>query len=135
MEIYVKNTSMGLMPLYPSDYDEKKKLRINQDYKAVITNPRNLGFHKKFFALLNLAHQNSSIDLPFEGFRAYILMKAGYVNLYQSPKGVIYLPKSIAFASMSQEQFEECYNRVVNVIIKELGITSEDIDNELGGFM
>lgn len=135
MEIYVRNTNMGLMPLYPSDYDEKRKLRIGQDYKAVITNPRNLGFHKKFFALLNLAHQNHNLDLPFEGFRAYILIKAGYVNILDTPKGAMYLPKSISFASMSQDEFEECYNRVVNILIKELGITSEMIEGELKGFM
>ena len=31
MEIYCRNTASGLVPLYDSDYDEKRKLKIGKD--------------------------------------------------------------------------------------------------------
>ena len=131
MDVFVKNTLSGLIPLYPSDLEEKKKLKIGNDYKAVITNPRNIDFHKKYFALLNLGHQNSQLDVSFEFYRAYVIMKAGYAKTAITPNGTIFLPESISFASMEQQVFEELYSRSINVIIKDIGATSDDIESEL----
>ena len=59
MELYLRNTSSGLVPLYDEDYDKKKKLIIGKDYKAKITLARNLKFHRKFFALVKLGFENN----------------------------------------------------------------------------
>jgi len=134
MELFLKNTLAGLIPLYPSDLEEKKKLKLGNTYKGILTNPRNVGFHKKFFALLNLGHQNSQLDVSFEFYRAYVIMKAGYAKTAITPNGTIFLPESISFASMQQEVFEELYSRSVNVIIKDIGATSEEIEAELINF-
>jgi len=134
MNIFVENKLSGLIPLYPSDLEEKKKLKLNKEYKAVITNPRNIEFHKKYFALLNLGYQNSQLDVSFEFYRAYVIMKAGYAKTAITPNGTIFLPESISFASMEQQVFEELYSRSVNVIIKDIGATSEDIEKELRNF-
>jgi len=134
MEIYLKNTLAGLIPLYNSDLAEKKKLKIDREYKAKITNPRNIKFHKKLFALLNLGHQNTRINLPFEAYRARCIMKAGYVHIYETPNGTMFLPESISFASMSEDIFSELYSRILTVIITDVGTTKEDIERELINF-
>ena len=63
MELYLLNTTSGLKPCYDEDYEEKKKLKIGETYKAKITLARNLKFHKKFFALINCAweYQNEKV--------------------------------------------------------------------------
>jgi hypothetical protein len=134
MDIFVKNTLSGLIPLYPSDMEEKKKLKLGQEYKSVITNPRNYEFHKKFFALLNLGHQNTRMEMSFDFYRDYVIMKAGYVQIAITPEGEMYKPKSISFASMEQSVFEDLYSRAINVIIKDIGATSEEIERELINF-
>jgi len=134
MKLLLQNTVHGLIPLYPSDYDEKKKLKLGETYEADIKNPRNVGFHRKFFALINLGHQNSQLNMPFETYRRYVVIKAGYFNSYQTDKGVYYEAQSIAFSSMDQETFEEVYSRVLDVIIAEIGITSEEIEKALMDF-
>jgi len=131
MKIYLKNTLSGLIPLYDSDFEQKRKLKLNTDYLADIVNPRNIGFHKKFFALINLGHKNTKLRLPFESYRAYVLMKAGYVKTFTTPSGLMFLPESISFANKTQDQFEEVYSRVIDVIIKDIGVTSEEIEKEL----
>jgi len=135
MKLLLRNTLSGLQPLYPSDFDEKRKLKLGVDYEAEIRNPRNVGFHRKFFALVNIGHENTDLDMPFETYRKYILMKAGYFKTYQTPKGVFYDADSISFSSMEQDIFEEVYSRVLDVIIKDIGATKEDIEKQLISFM
>lgn len=53
MKLNLLNTAHGLVPMYEDDFDEKKKLRIGQVYKADITVPRNTSFHRKAFALID----------------------------------------------------------------------------------
>lgn len=135
MKFYCRNTLQGLVPLFPSDYDEKRKLRLGQDYEVEVKNPRNVGFHRKFFALLNIGHENTQLDMPMDAYRRYITIKAGYYNAYQTPKGLFYDAKSISFASMSQDEFEEVFSRVLDKIIKDIGATKEDITEQLINFM
>lgn len=52
------------MPLYPADYEEKKKLKLGVEYEVEVRIPRNIGFHRKFFALLNVGWANTSLDMP-----------------------------------------------------------------------
>ena len=131
MELYLKNTLHGLIPLYPSDYDEKKKLKIGETYKANITRPRNYEFHKKFFALINLGHDNTSLEMPFDTYRKYLIQKAGFFKAYHTPKGTYFEAESISFSKMSKEVFEDLYNRVVNEVIKDIGTTTEEIEKQL----
>jgi hypothetical protein len=135
MKILCRNTISGLVPLYPSDYDEKRKLKLGQDYEVDIKNPRNVGFHRKFFALLNVGHENTNLQMPFETYRKYMIVKAGYFTAYQTPKGIYYDPESISFANMNQDQFEEVYSRVLDKIIEDIGATKEEIEKQLINFM
>jgi hypothetical protein len=135
MKLLYRNTISGLVPLYPSDYDEKRKLKLGQDYEVDIKNPRNVGFHRKFFALLNVGHENTRLQMPFETYRKYMIVKAGYFTAYQIPKGIYYDPKSISFTNMNQDQFEEVYSRVLDKIIDDIGATKEDIEKQLINFM
>ena len=135
MKLLLRNTISGLIPLYPSDYDEKRKLKLGQDYEADIKNPRNIGFHRKFFAMVNIGHENTSMEMPFETYRKYMIMKAGYFKAYQTPKGHYYEADSISFGNMTQDEFEEVYSRVLDKIIIDIGSTREEIEKQLIEFM
>lgn len=135
MKILVRNSFNGLIPLFPSDYDEKRKLKLGNIYECDIRNPRNIGFHKKFFALVNIGHENTKLDMPFEAYRRYITIKAGFFKAYETPKGVYYDPESISFSNMEQDRFEEVYSRVLDKIIEDIGATKEDIERQLIDFM
>lgn len=134
MNIDVKVTEQGLIPLYDSDLDEKKKLRLGEVYRAKIYQPRNLAFHRKFFALVNLGAENTKLDMPQEAYRGYVTMKAGFFDTFHTDKGTMILPKSIAFDKMDDIEFQEVYKRVREVISKDIGATNEEIDKELQNF-
>jgi hypothetical protein len=135
MKLFARNTINGLVPLYPSDFDQKRKLKLGADYEVEIKNPRNIGFHRKFFALLNVGHENTGLDMPFETYRRYLTIKAGFFNAYQTPKGIFYEAMSISFASMEQDQFEEVYSRIMDEVVRDIGVSSEDINKQLENFM
>ncbi len=135
MKLYVKNTLTGLVPMYGSDYDEKKRLKLGEEYEVSIRRPRNIKFHKLFFALLNLGHQNTQMELPFETYRRWAVMKAGFVKVYNTPKGQLFEPESIAFANMDEDRFRQVYDRVLDVIVDDIGTDREDIMLALNGFM
>jgi len=50
MRIFCKNLLEGLIPLYNSDLEEKKKLKLDEIYEVEIKVARNYQFHKKFMA-------------------------------------------------------------------------------------
>jgi hypothetical protein len=56
-EIYLAKQGKALIPANDSDADAVAKLKNGQVYKADVVAPRNLKFHRKNFALLNLAFQ------------------------------------------------------------------------------
>ena len=134
MKLYLKNTLQGLIPLYPADHEEKKRLKVGEEYEAEIRRPRNYLFHKKFFALVNVGWNNTQLDMPFETYRRYVTMKAGYFKIYKTPKGELVEPESIGFASMDQSTFEELYSRVLDVIIDDIGVSGDDIESEILNF-
>jgi hypothetical protein len=135
MKLYVRNTLSGLMPLYPADYDEKRKLKLGEDYEVTIRRPRNIRFHRLFFALVAIGHENTSLDMPIDAYRRYVTMKAGYYRTYTTPKGVFVDAESISFSSMDEDTFRGVYDRVLDVIINDIQATREDIETMLAGFI
>ena len=145
MKILLQNTALGLVPLYDSDLDEKRKLKVGQVYQADIKVVRNINFHRKMWAMLNTAwallpEKTQNGFRSFEGFRAYLLVAAGFYDTYFSPrlKEFVEVPKSMSFASMDDAEFSDCYNAIKDVIwgilSSRVSITQEMFETYLANF-
>ena len=145
MKLTLQNTALGLIPVYESDFDEKRKLQIGQVYQADVKVVRNIRFHRKAWAMLNTAwallpEKSQNGFRSFEGFRAYLLVAAGFYDLYFNPrlKEYVEVPKSMSFASMDEAEFSECYDRIKDVIWELLSsrvnITQETFEQYLSNF-
>ena len=117
------NTMEGLKPLYDDDYDEKRKLKLGQVYEANIRVPRNLQFHRKYMKLIRVAwellgEKAQAFFKTTENFRKSMELTAGHSEpLYNCKTNeFIQQAKSISFSSMEQDEFEELYERVKDVI-------------------
>ena len=135
MKITVRNTINGLVPLYSSDLDEKRKLKIGETYQVEVKRPRNYQFHKKFFALLNIGWENTDVEMPFDTYRRWVTMRAGFYKVYHTPKGELYEPESIAFSNMDEDTFSEVYERVLSIILKDTGADKPDVEAMLIDFL
>ncbi len=135
MEFFAQISNKRLVPEYDSDQEQISKLKPGTTYKFVVTSPRNIRFHRLFFALINLCYENQTEYTNADDLRAVLTMKAGYYKAIRTDKGTIYLPESISFASMDEIKFKEVYSKVLDEVVKMIGSTSEEIEKELINFM
>lgn len=145
MKIRLMNTSSGLLPLYNEDYDEKKKLKIGKVYEAEICLPRNLQFHRKYFALLRCAweYMNEQRQDFFKNdlnvFRKSLEVAAGWCEPLYDLKTMswFHAPKSISFGKMNEEEFNILYNNVRDMLFMIIipNISQEEFDRNLKNFL
>ncbi len=143
MKLFVKNTIKGLVPCDDNDYEAKQKLKIGEVYQVTISRPRNYEFHKKYFALINCAWEylNENQVQFFKNinnFRKTMELAAGHSEMVYSinRKEFIEQVLSIAFDKMDNDQFQDLYNRVFDVILKYplKNISQEEFEKNLINF-
>jgi len=147
-----KRTQGGLEPL---DTEAHKLMNETSGGEAVafdkVIKPRNVKFHRKYFALLNFAFEHwepgelsgkqyGRPEKNFERFRNDLTILSGhYKQTIRTDNTLMIEAKSISFASMNKEQFEELYSNTINVILKRIltNYNKEQLDKviiELLGF-
>lgn len=133
MKIFVKKTISGLVPCSRTEFDklQEAKLKLGEFYEVEIKKKRNILFHRKYFALINICFDNQEIFESADELRYYIIMKAGFVKPIKTPTGIMYMPISINFASMDEIEFEKLYSASIDVVISLIGCTKEDLINEI----
>lgn len=145
MKLFLLNTREGLKPLYDEDYDEKKKLRIGETYEAEIRLPRNLRFHRKYFALLRCSweylneRQQSFFKDDLDVFRKSLEVTAGWCEPCFDLKTLswFHIPKSISFEKMKEEDFNRLYDNVRDILFRAIipNISQEEFDKNLKNFL
>ena len=151
----VKISGSTFVPL--SSYDEETAHRWKNGavIRAEFREVRNPRFHRKFFALVNLAFQYwepVEIEHPrhgrftpqkdFDEFRKWLLVQAGFFDVIGHPDGSVRLrAKSIRWAKMDDEEFSRLYQAVFNVIWERLlsqtfssPLEMENVVNQLMGY-
>jgi hypothetical protein len=133
-------TGYALMPAHETDLEAVKKLPNGQPIRCKVTRVRNPLFHRKFFALMNhlfdiweppvvmaaheLAQGYFDADLAqpeknFDRFRKDLTILAGfYTHQFRVDGSVRVEPKSISFANMDEDEFEQLYDKMIDVGIK-----------------
>ena len=143
MKLNVYNTPHGLIPCYDEDFDEKKKLKIGAYYSVEVKLLRNYEFHKKYFALINLAweyltEKQQDFFKTKEKFRKTIEMAAGFSEIIYSiaRKEWIEMPLSIAFDKLDEAGFTDLYEKVKDVLFLTAlkNISIEEFQKNLSSF-
>jgi hypothetical protein len=131
----------GLSGLRPTNLEDEEKLKsLPTDWEGYVTlkYPRNLKFHKKYFALIELGFDNQDRYKSKDHYRKLMQMKAGFYEVVKTDKGLLPLPLSISFDSMEEYEFQDLYNRVIEQIALNLGlgddILKREVEEKLNGF-
>lgn len=148
--VLTKAPNGTLVPADPQAAEYIAKLKLGAGVRATVKQQRNPRFHRKFFALLNVAfdawdpveatYKGQAVGKNFEQFRNDITVLAGFYEMAVNLRGETRLTaKSISFANMSQDEFDELYNATVNVILARVltNYTRDDLDaviDRLTGF-
>lgn len=150
MKVLVQNELDGLHPVYDSDMEEKKKLKIGKRYWMETKEARNPEFHKKYWALMKVALEHIpshvldiledvnkfKIKKP-EDVHFYVKLKLGMVKKrYVSSDGRVgFEVKSTSFDKMDDIEFQEFYNRALDVVIILTEADRSLMERELVNFM
>ena len=124
-----------MSPEYSADKEQMQKLKQEVDYVFEVKADRNPHFHRKVMALFKMAYENQDKYNNFDHYRKLITMRAGFYEQIETDKGTVYIPKSISFGSMDEIEFQELFERVLDVITEELGSDRQDILTELNNFL
>lgn len=149
--VLLKTPGGALVPADPQASEYIAKLKLGAPVKAEVKRVRNYQFHKKFFALLDFAFENwEPVEATYKGqvvaksrkqFRNDITVLAGFGETTITLKGEVrVVAKSISFASMEQDDFDDLYNATVNVVLRQVltNYSREQLDevmDQLQGFM
>lgn len=123
-------TPAGLVPADQRAADWFGKVKMGQPVTATVRVPRNGKFHRKFFAMLDVAYSNHEwpemqtkwgmVKTSPDMFRRYATVKAGHYEADITPHGEIrVVPKSISWAKMDEAEFGQLYSDVLDVILAE----------------
>ena len=132
MKIYLIKTFNGLKPVGVNDDEKYKKIPQGEILEYEVKIGRNVAFHRKYFAMLNMAFQNQEEFKSFELFREAIQIGAGFFERKQRLHGEeIIDSKSISFAKMDEEEFSRLYTSVMDTIIDYFGWDKKGFESEL----
>ena len=101
---------------------------------VTVTRPRNIGMHRKFFALMDLAFENQDKYTAFEAFRKEVVMRAGwYIEHHHITGKISYEAKSVSFTKMDELEFQELFYKCIDIIIAHfmVGADKGDITAEV----
>lgn len=120
MKLYVcKNLGASLRPADEVATDAIRKMPAGEVYEIEIKRPRNLKFHRKAFALMQLAYENQEQYTDFDKFRRALTIEAGYFDDLKLLDGTtIREAKSLSFAKMDEDEFGKLYNSLINTILR-----------------
>jgi len=134
MELYVVKTINGLLkPAFDEDKEKFSQFPKDGYFEIKYTKRRNVKFHRKFFSLIKIAYENQSDYRLMEDLRRDLIITSGhYEEVVNAITGEVYkIAKSISFNSMDETEFSLIYEDVKNVIVRWLGVSNEDIENEI----
>lgn len=114
--------------------EELGGIKVGDLVLAEIRRPRNIGWHRKLFALLTLIKENQTRYPTTDALLDVIKVYTGHCIVLRDAMGRdIYVPKSIAFHNMDQAQFEAWWSEVVKLVCEKIvpGMKREELEREI----
>ena len=135
----LRTASGAFIPATEEDAELAKRFKVGSISRVELRLMRNAAHHRKFFALVKIAFDMWTETLPeqtwrgvpvqpnIDHFRRDLIIAAGFHDVVWSTKQDAQgnqqfrvIPKSIAFANMSQPEFEQLYSAVIDVVLQML---------------
>lgn len=137
-EIFMIRTSSGLTP---ADQDEWEtlagdRIKMGTECKCVITVPRNLKFHRKFFKMIRTAFEMQDSYTNRKHWRSAVLIAAGHCETFITHDGQVnWKANSISFAKCDDTEFARIYNNAIQAIVDNWLTSEPDQYKLILGFM
>ena len=140
----IKRIDGSLAPATHQDAEKVAKLKVGQGLRGEWKRRRNVGFHRKYFALLNIgfdafepteqAYRGMPVQKNFDRFRKDVICAAGFYDVVANLNGDVRAEaRSISFAKMDQDEFEQLYSKTADVLLQRVlrTYTRADLDQQV----
>ncbi|WP_263082119.1 DUF1367 family protein [Endozoicomonas sp. Mp262] len=130
---FIKTPAGIIVPAEGQTTDVVASLKAGEVLRGDYRKARNYRFHRKYFALLDLAYDYFEPEAVQtaqgwikpeknrEEFRKWCTVKAGFYHIVGYPDGGVRLrARSIAFARMDQADFEKLYSATIDVLLQRV---------------
>tara|TARA_R100000900_G_scaffold116787_3_gene91748 strand:- start:967 stop:1386 length:420 start_codon:yes stop_codon:yes gene_type:complete len=121
VKVVLQRKGLSLVPSDEASQQALSRLKADGYVVAHISQPRNLKHHRLFYALMRKVFENQERFKTID--EMIIAIKVGIKHCDQYPLkngNVCYIPKSISFEKMEQLEFNEFFDRAINLIIKDI---------------
>lgn len=121
-KIVMRKELTGLRPIDEQARAVLAKIKAGDMVTVEVKRPRHIKHHRKLFALLNLVVENQDHYQTVEQLLNALKCATGHADEYpmKNGGGVVMIPRSISFASLGQDEFEQVYDRFVSVICRQV---------------
>lgn len=129
MKAMLIKTPSGLRGSTEKDHEAWTKFRRRLEtmkpgkwVRIEFSTPRHGKHHRKLMALLQLIAENSETYTTVEKALIAVKLVVGHFDLLADPKTgeVLQIPRSIAFESMPQEDFEVFYSAAIDGVLQHI---------------
>jgi hypothetical protein len=136
----------GFAPATDEDAEAIRKIKAGSMVRCEVKQIRNYKFLQKWFTLAKYAfdiwsdtlepqeYKGVPVEPNFDRFRKDLIILTGRFDAVYNARGDVRVEaKSISFASMSEQEFEQLYSETINVILKKILNSTAMTEDELRG--
>ena len=112
------------LALHPSDGEALKGIMRMGDGECVLVSvvrPRNAPWHRKYFAICKCIGENQEPARDAESIDLELRIRAGHFDVLLVEGHEIRVPKRLAFAKLSAEQWEALWPSLEQAICRDFG--------------
>jgi hypothetical protein len=127
-----------LLPAEPMSAETIDHMKEGEIVTCTMRRNRNPKHNAKFFALLKVVFEAQSVYPTMKRLRTALKMAIGLFETGTTIDGLPYVePLSMNFGSMCQAEFEQIYDRMVDVILTKIlpGVNRPDIDRQVNDIL
>lgn len=126
MRLFMKRVGDTLKPEGPEDYEDFKKLPLGKLISVDVRQSRSGAQHRLWWGLCRRI--GDSVGSEAESVSDLLLIESGHYETLRSKKyGDIMRAKSIAFTALDQSDFNQLFDKAVDVIVSNWGIARKDV--------
>ena len=101
------------------DHELCQRFKADAILDVEVKEARNPGHHRKFFSMVGFIFKNQDKYETVTDLLIEIKLRTGHYKEHVTARGkLVYIPKSISFAKMDQKEFEEFYDKAIDICIK-----------------
>ena len=126
IEMVLTATPSGFIPQPEAWEAYEEAFTMGEDYLSKVSQPRNLGNHRRFYKFLDALYDRQEVYTNKEDLRTELKLRSGHYKEHINVKGdIMYIPKSMDFATLDELEFKQFFSKCIDVALKHFLKCSE----------